>query len=59
MKSSCQNCTRGSPGCHDRCPEYQEYRKQQMASYEERPKANETNNAFFEAYLKRYGRYTK
>lgn len=59
MKITCKDCTRRSPGCHDHCPEYQEYRKQQMASYEERAKANEKNNAFFDAYLKRYRRYAK
>lgn len=47
IKPPCKNCPGRYPGCHDKCPDYQEYNKQQEKIREQRIWDGETGELSF------------
>lgn len=49
MKAPCHGCEKRTPGCHDSCPEYQEYKSwcQRKNAMERDAKSSARSHAFY------------
>ncbi len=44
----CQHCKKRCLGCHDKCPEYQAFKKEESEKKDQRKKVRSAENAFFQ-----------
>lgn len=59
MTNSCKDCEKRTPGCHDRCADYQEYRAKRIETRRRRAEKVKKDSLLYSTHEKEIWRRLK